>query len=244
MTREQSEEDNKVQSEEENKVQSEEENRAQSEEENRAQNKKERANEKGAGAPASKAEKRQLRMEIKDRINALTDDYCIEADRKIAERLFGLDAWKRANVVFCYVGTRREIDTAAIIARALAEGKRVGVPLCTGPGIMEVRQIEDIKSLVPGSYGILEPGKECTLIRPGEIELAVIPGLAFTREGSRLGYGGGYYDRYLPEVKGLKVALCREKCLYSHLPTELHDTSMDGVLTEKSTFLLIHSVKV
>lgn len=195
-------------------------------------------------ASVSKAEKSRLRKKVKVCIDALTDDYCTEADRKITERLFSLDAWKRANVVFCYVGTGREIDTAVIIARAMAEGKRVGVPLCTGPGMMEVRQIEDGKPLIPGSYGIPEPGKECPLIRPGEIELAVIPGLAFTREGSRLGYGGGYYDRYLPEVKGLKVALCREKCLYSHLPTELHDTSMDGVLTEKSTFLLIHSVKV
>lgn len=191
-----------------------------------------------------KTAKRRLRQEIKERLKTLSEEECQKADREIGERLFGLEAWREAKVVFCYVSTGREVDTSAIIARALEEGKRVGVPLCTAPGVMEVRQIEGMESLIPGFYGIPEPKRDCPLIEPEEIHLAVVPGLSFTADGFRLGYGGGYYDRYLPRVGGLKLALCREKCLSSHLPTESHDMPMDGVLTENSTFLLFHSVKV
>lgn len=191
-----------------------------------------------------KSEKRRLRQKMKAFLNALPDEYCQKADQGIGERLFGLGVWREADVVFCYVGIGREIDTVPLLERALAEGKRVGVPLCTGPGIMEVRRIEAMDDLVPGVYGILEPKGDCPLIRPEEIGLAVIPGLSFTADGARLGYGGGYYDRYLPGVRGLKLALCREACLSSQLPAEPHDVKLDGVLTENSTFFLIHSVKV
>ena len=188
--------------------------------------------------------KRCLRQEIKERLKTLTEEECQKADREIGERLFGLEAWREADVVFCYVSTGREVDTSTIIARALEEGKRVGVPLCTAPGVMEVRQIEGAESLIPGLYGIPEPKRDCPLIDPEEIHLAVVPGLSFTADGFRLGYGGGYYDRYLPRVSGLKLALCREKCLSSQLPTEPHDMPMDGVLTEHSTWISFHSVKV
>ena len=191
-----------------------------------------------------KSEKRRLRQALKNRMNALSDEYCQEADQLIAERLFGLEEWREAEVVFCYVGTGREIDTSRIIDRRLAGGKRVGVPLCTGPGVMEVREIDGWDCLVPGRYGILEPKRECPLMEPEEIGLAVVPGLSFTADGVRLGYGGGYYDRYLPRVRGIKLALCREQCLSDSLPAEAHDLPMDLVLTEKSTYYLIHSVKV
>ena len=183
-------------------------------------------------------------QELKKRMNALSDQYCREADQRIAKRLFGLEEWQKAQVIFCYVGTGREIDTSGIIARGLADGKRVGVPLCTGPGVMEVRKIDGKDCLVPGFHGILEPKRECPLMEPEEIGLAVVPGLSFTADGIRLGYGGGYYDRYLPRVRGIKLALCREECMSVSLPAQAHDMPMDLVLTEKSTYFLIHSVKV
>lgn len=188
-----------------------------------------------------KERKRQLWQEIKASVRELPHSYRREADTRIAERLCGLDAYRRSNVIFVYVGTSGEIDTVPILSNALSDGKQVGVPLCVSPGVMEVRRIADFDSLIKGFYGIMEPKAECPLISPGEIDLAVVPCLSCTWEGVRLGYGGGYYDRYLNQVSGLKLVLCREKVMRENLPLEPHDIIADGVLTEHTTKFLKHS---
>lgn len=184
-----------------------------------------------------KEAKRRLRHEMKDKMAALTEESSRVMDERIAGHLFELEEWAKAGVIFCYVGTNGEIDTLPILAKAWESGKRVGVPLCTGPGVMEVRQVEGMDDLVPGFYGILAPKESCPLLLPEEIALAVIPGLSFTKEGVRLGYGGGYYDRYLPQVVCPRIALCREILLSPELPAEPHDLPMDMVVTEHSTYL-------
>lgn len=182
--------------------------------------------------------KQKLRRELKARIAGLSKEYCKAADREISQRLFSLEEYRRAKTVFCFVGTSGEIDTMPIILHALRKEKAVGVPLCTAPGVMEVRRITGSGSLISGSFGIMEPKAECSFINPAEIDLAVIPCLSCTEKGVRLGYGGGYYDRYLQHIRGFKLALCREKMLSESLILEDHDILMDGVLTEDSTRIL------
>lgn len=185
--------------------------------------------------------KQKLRKELKARVQELSKAYCRAADQEIARRLYELEEYKRAKTVFCYVGTPAEIDTVPILLHALAEGKQVGVPLCKGHGMMEVINITDLTDLTPGAFGIMEPKPGGRWMDPGEIGLALIPCLSCTRQGVRLGYGGGYYDRYLRYVPGFKLALCREKMLSEHLIQETHDIRMDGVLTENSAVILNHT---
>lgn len=137
------------------------------------------------------------------------------------------------------MGTEDEINTKPIIEDILKRGKRAGVPKCISKGIMEVYEIHSMDDLAPGKYGILEPVDTCEKISPKEIDLALIPCLSCGRDGHRLGYGGGYYDRYLNQVKGTLAVLCRRALMCDEIPTEDHDKNMDFVICEEG-ILNIH----
>lgn len=179
-----------------------------------------------------KEEKKRLRNKVMERISKLTKEYKIEADRKIYEKIINLKEYKEANTIFCFVNTEDEINTRVIIEDALKSGKRVGVPKCIGKGIMEVYEIKGESSLQDGKYGILEPKIGCLLIKPEEIDFAIIPCVSCNREGYRLGYGGGFYDRYLANTKFHTAVICREKILCDHIPNNETDIKIDKVITD------------
>ncbi len=181
-------------------------------------------------------QKKSLRQEILNRRKQLPGSYCTQADQEIVCRLLALPGYRQANVIFCYVSTAEEISTGPIFLDAWANGKRIGVPLCTGKGIMEVREITSMDDLHPGFYGILEPFANAPLIRPEEIDFAVVPCLSSSYDGRRLGYGGGFYDRYLSQSGTVKTVLCREELIRTDIPVQPHDIYMDMVITEKGTY--------
>lgn len=175
-------------------------------------------------------QKRELRAYYIQKRSLLSQQYCKESDQRIAEQLVNLEAYQQAKTVFFFVATADEIDTMPMIRRALEHGKNVGVPKCTDKGFMEVRLITEETQLEPGRFGILEPVDRCPVIAPREIDLAVLPCLSCTADGIRLGYGGGYYDRYLSGTKCFKVVICRSKLLARTLPREPHDVCADLVV--------------
>ena len=130
-----------------------------------------------------------------------------------------------------------EIDTLPFIEKVLSEGRRAAVPLCIGKGVMEARLIGSLSDLKPGAYGILEPGPESRRLAPAQIDLAVIPCAACSHDGKRLGFGGGYYDRYfsLNHVKN-PVLVCRERLVRDDIPMEPHDIVFPLVITECGIF--------
>lgn len=180
--------------------------------------------------------KKKIRQEIRAKVAALDSGYCQQADQAIATTLFQTRKYQDAGSICCYVGTEREIDTAPILLDAWKRGKTVGVPRCVGKGVMEVCQISSMEDLEPGSYGILEPGRHCRILSPEDLELIIVPCLACTKEGVRLGHGGGYYDRYLTRIRtdAAKIVLCRERILCEEIPQESHDVPMDLVVMENS----------
>ena len=136
--------------------------------------------------------------------------------------------------MFCFVGTEDEINTRPVLEDLLKRGKQVGVPKCISKGIMEVYKIRSFDDLEPGKYGILEPKEGCEKISPKAIHLALIPCLSCSMKGERLGYGGGYYDRYLETHPGHKtIALAYEFQILHELPAEPYDKSVDMIVTEK-----------
>lgn len=181
-----------------------------------------------------KQQKKHLRQELHNQIAQLAPGYCHAADTAILQQLQSTALYLEADTIFCYAGTDREIDTMPMICDALERGKRVGVPRCTAPGVMEVCQIMGAEDLAPGFYGIREPGRHCPVLMPNSLDLAVIPCLSCTSKGVRLGYGGGYYDRYLTGFQGWKIALCRGRMLCETIPKEPHDLLMDMIITEGS----------
>ena len=130
----------------------------------------------------------------------------------------------------------REIDTRPILDQTLADGKMLCVPLCVADGIMELRAIRNLEELFPGAYGILEPPADSPALSPDQIDLAVIPCVTCSREGRRLGRGGGYYDRFLAHYRGAAVLLCRERLLRQEIPFGVHDYPIPWVLTEAGLF--------
>lgn len=156
-------------------------------------------------------------------------------DGEIARRIWGMREYQKADRLFTYVSKPIEVDTAALIDRGLEEGKMVIVPRCV-PGTfdMEFFQITNWDDLEKGSFGVLEPvpGK-CRKITDWSRGFCVVPGLCFDSHGFRLGYGKGYYDRFLAEFGGFKAGICYSSCIQRNLPHGYYDRPVDVLATEK-----------
>ena len=180
--------------------------------------------------------KKALRREIITAERELSIEEKAAADAAIREKLLSTEEYKSAETVFCFVGIEREIDTRGILADILAAGKRLCVPRCIGAGCMEAKEILSLADLSPGSFGIPEPPETAPTVRPDEIDLAVVPCLSCSHTGSRLGRGGGFYDRFLQSFHGNALTLCREALIRENIPMEEHDVAIPIVITDKGIY--------
>lgn len=181
-------------------------------------------------------DKATLRREIAAKKRAMTGAQILAASENLACQLFAHPLYQRAGAVYAYLSYNQEVRTQAILRQAAADGKRLAVPKITD-GRMDFLWLTDRTRLEPGFGGILEPVE-------GEIAdavdaLVLMPGLAFDRQGHRMGYGGGYYDRFLAREPHPTIALCYDFQLLDCLPTEDHDIPVDVVLTTKTMEALV-----
>ncbi len=165
--------------------------------------------------------KRELRARMKTARASLSARERERADAAIRERLLSLDAWRGARTVYSYLSFGFEVDTTGVVEAAWAEGKVVALPRCVpGERRLEWFRVESLDGLVRSPLGMLEPSRDEALMIPSAGDassLAIVPGLAFDREGHRLGYGGGYYDVFLAGFRGSSVGLCRPGSLLGSL---------------------------
>ncbi|HLN63755.1 MAG TPA: 5-formyltetrahydrofolate cyclo-ligase [Symbiobacteriaceae bacterium] len=158
----------------------------------------------------------------------------------VAQRtLIELPAFRQARTILLYQAFRGEVDTAAIAAAALAAGKRLALPrvIKEPRGLVLHAYSGDPATLRRGAYGIAEPYPEWPVIPLAAVDLAVVPGVAFDPAGNRLGYGGGYYDRLLPDLRqanpqAVLIGLGYRFQLLPALPLDPHDIQLDGVATD------------
>lgn len=181
-------------------------------------------------------EKQKLRTKVRADEQKLSQKYKTRADKAIAGYLLEMPEYLAADTVFCFVGTAREINTRPILENALSLGKTLCVPLCTGPGQMDLRKISSLDDLSIGSYGILEPHTDAPKISADDVDFSVIPCLCCARDGRRLGQGGGFYDRFFTSYRGAAVLICRERLLREEIPVEPHDAVIYWVVTEKGLY--------
>lgn len=158
-------------------------------------------------------------------------------DSAISERFFVLENFTESNMILLYASFRSEVDTEGIIRKAIEMGKKVLLPRVNlGETRLDLYEISSPDDLSPGYMGIPEPdAKEENLRGIEDVGVAVLPGAAFDSNGSRLGYGKGYYDRLLSEsgARPVLVALAYEEQILENIPSEAHDVKMDLILTDR-----------
>lgn len=182
--------------------------------------------------------KSEIRKEILKARSALPAEEAAAKSALIVERLLALEEYRRAEVVMAYADFRNEVRTDRLIRESLARGKAVAVPFTD---TREKRLIPSLllsypEDLAPGTWGIPEPAPgRLRPVEPAKIDLVVVPGVAFDIKGNRLGYGGGYYDRFLPQAKpgAFFVAPAFELQVVPEIEPGPHDCPVHCLVTEK-----------
>lgn len=159
-----------------------------------------------------------------------------KSDKKIISTLTDLEIYKKAKTIFVYVSVNEEVNTRRFIEEALGLGKIIAVPK-TYKGSKEMKAviINSLEDLGPARFNLLEPKDDSKILEKEEIDLIVVPGAVFDFNLNRIGYGGGYYDRFLKDIefKNNKVALAYDFQVLDKIEVESHDMKMDLVITEK-----------
>ncbi len=183
-------------------------------------------------------EKRRIRKNVLALRDAMAPAVREEKSSRIIKRLFTTEAYRRANVILTYVNYQSEVITTALIKHSLADRKLVFAPKVSGDD-MDFYRITGMNCLQEGYRGILEPsGDEKIFFENSKNILMIMPGSVFDEKRHRIGYGKGFYDRYLMRMEELgitihTVALCFECQMLQNIPYGIHDRKPDFVLTEK-----------
>ncbi len=190
-------------------------------------------------------EKIQQRRKAYDARNAQPDKE--KLSQIICNKFIAKHTYQQATTVMWYIHCRSEVRTLNALYAEIDSSKRIVIPYCTidceGRNKLGLWLLEDLAELIPGTWGILEPpksrwgefGKE---VLPKELDLIMVPGVAFDKKGGRLGNGAGYYDRLLQEVRSDTelTAVCFESQLCDNVKMEKHDVYMDFILTEENCY--------
>lgn len=169
---------------------------------------------------------------MRQKRRSLTKETAEKNGRRIAELLFSLPEFKSADTVMLYMASFKEPSTDDILRRALSE-KRAVIPISnTDTHTVTPSYIKSEDELIRGAYGIREPEKVCPAAL-SDIDMILVPGIAFDSRGARIGFGEGYYDRLLADFHGTKVGICHDFQLLPAIPSLPHDSRMDIIITEK-----------
>ena len=173
--------------------------------------------------------KAELRKQVLQEMKTLSQEQKQAMDRALTERFLKHPFYQEAKTIATYLSFPHEFQTQELIEQALKDGKKVLIPKTYPKGRMEF-VVYDPQQLVKTSFGLLEPQGDLEVVEPSQIDLIHVPGLAFTTEGYRIGYGGGYYDRYLEHFAGHTMSTIYP-CQVQEFNFENHDIPVQEVLT-------------
>lgn len=178
-------------------------------------------------------EKGQIRKAVKDLLAGLSEETRLRQIKRIHENTLSQKVWSDSNTVGLTIATPLEIPTQPLIQKAWKASKTVGVPKCEPTDkrltFFELTSFDQLESVY---FGLFEPiPTQTNRLSPSDLDLLVVPGLAYDMRGYRIGFGGGYYDRFLSGYTGVKLALAFEEQIFDELPNESHDQPVDFIVT-------------
>ena len=183
--------------------------------------------------------KREARRIFSEKRKSVSADDKKIFDAALFEKTVSLDAYKKAKILLAYYPVKNEPNILPIVRHAFDMGKRVAFPVSNPDGyILTFGFVESVDELEVGMYSIPEPPKEAVKYINDSETLCIVPGLAFDREGKRIGYGKGYYDRFLEGFLGISLGLCYQEFLADLLPVENTDASLDIIITDKEEIFI------
>ena len=182
-----------------------------------------------AGSP----EKEALRGVLLEKRDGISSDFMGIAGAKIFKKLRRMSEFRDARNMACYYPTGSEVPTQDILLEALSCGKRVCLPKVAGDDL-EFRQISALESLEKGAFEIPEPRDGCAAC--ADLDIIIVPAVGLSRNGARLGYGHGYYDRFLSRNRIFSIALSYSKQVVKSIPTGAGDVPVDWIVTEDESF--------
>lgn len=180
--------------------------------------------------------KNTLRKEIEQKLNTLENKR--EKSENITKNISSMPIWEKSSKLFLYISFKNEVDTTSLIKEAINQGKEVYAPLIKGK-TMSFFRIDNLNKdkLIKSSFGILEPPKGLPEFFPDKNSIMIIPGVAFSKTGERLGRGGGYYDKYLEKYNNMiKIAVTFNVQICESIPTNDWDKKVDFVVTEDKIY--------
>ncbi|MGI6683955.1 MAG: 5-formyltetrahydrofolate cyclo-ligase [Bacillota bacterium] len=185
--------------------------------------------------------KKQLRRSILQARSSLTPQEVEKKSEVICRKILQLSEFRDAHTVMAYLPFKNEVDVIPLFDYLWSKGKRAVIPVCDPRNIVLIpSELKDLsEDLAPGTWGILEPKKDkMRPVHPEDIDCVIIPGVGFDASCNRLGYGGGYYDRFLPRLKENtpKIAVAYQIQIVSALVPDIYDVPMDRVITEENEY--------
>lgn len=180
-------------------------------------------------------EKERLRLQLLDKRESIVEEEFQQKSEQIIARLQSVDALRTSRTIHCYISmnTRREVNTHAFLRWMLATNKRVVVPVTQfKTNTLKHVELHSFEELNPNKWGVLEPPPENRTVKPNELDLVIVPMVGADLHCNRIGYGKGFYDRFLADVTGQAVGLCFESCVVDEIPTESFDVELSAVVTE------------
>lgn len=173
------------------------------------------------------------RQQAKQRLLRCTKEDSARWGLGMLHALNSLPAWHDAGTVLCFASIGLEPDTRPILNQILQSGRTLCLPRQTStPGVMDAHLIRQLSQLQPGLHGIPEPPEQAPVISPQQIDLILAPCLAAAPDGTRLGHGGGYYDRFFAQSPAFRAVLCPHVLVFDHLPAGPLDLTAHCILTE------------
>ncbi len=181
-----------------------------------------------------KEKKTEIRKEYLARRAALSPEEKKRRDEKICRLILSSASFRYAETILAYYPRENEIDILPALRQALTMGKKIALPRCEGEHIMTYRYVDSLDGLTPGMYGIYEPSADAPVYHedPGHASLCLVPGVVFDTRGYRIGYGGGYYDRFLHEYGGSVAGVIYRDFILPTLPFGRYDLALPVMITE------------